>query len=57
MQVYEGQKYKLTLSFPNDYPFRPPTVKASGRRGYCGVQNVTSALVALKPRLTLATPL
>ena len=27
-QVYEGLKYKLTLQFPNDYPFRPPTVKA-----------------------------
>lgn len=33
LQVYEGQKYKLTLSFPNDYPFRAPTVKVSRSAG------------------------
>ncbi|KAK3205213.1 hypothetical protein Dsin_019259 [Dipteronia sinensis] len=25
--VFEGTEYKLSLSFPNDYPFNPPTVK------------------------------
>ncbi|XP_072983328.1 ubiquitin-conjugating enzyme E2 20-like [Typha latifolia] len=25
--VYEGMIYKLSLSFPNDYPFKPPKVK------------------------------
>ena len=25
--VYEGQKYKLSLSFPPGYPFTAPTVK------------------------------
>ncbi|KAK9078737.1 hypothetical protein SSX86_002794 [Deinandra increscens subsp. villosa] len=25
--VFEGTEYKLTLSFPNDYPFKPPKVK------------------------------
>mmetsp|Transcript_12527 Transcript_12527/g.43499 ORF Transcript_12527/g.43499 Transcript_12527/m.43499 type:complete len:370 (+) Transcript_12527:970-2079(+) len=25
--VYEGLKYKLSLQFPSDYPFKPPTVK------------------------------
>jgi ubiquitin-conjugating enzyme E2 C len=25
--VYEGLAYKLTLKFPPDYPFKPPTVK------------------------------
>jgi len=25
--VYEGLKYKLNLAFPNDYPFKAPTVK------------------------------
>ena len=27
MQVYEGLSYKLTLSFPSDYPYCAPTVK------------------------------
>ena len=27
MQVYEGLTYKLSLSFPSDYPFTAPTVK------------------------------
>lgn len=26
-QVYEGLKYKLSLSFPSDYPFSAPTVR------------------------------
>ena len=26
-QVYEGLTYKLSLAFPNDYPFKAPTVK------------------------------
>jgi ubiquitin-conjugating enzyme E2 C len=26
-QVYEGLTYKLSLNFPNDYPFKAPTVK------------------------------
>ncbi|CAH9050541.1 unnamed protein product [Cuscuta europaea] len=25
--VFEGTEYKLTLAFPNEYPFKPPTVK------------------------------
>jgi len=25
--VFEGTEYKLSLSFPNDYPFKPPKVK------------------------------
>ena len=25
--VYEGTTYKLSLIFPNDYPFKPPKVK------------------------------
>ncbi|WOK96023.1 ubiquitin-conjugating enzyme E2 20 [Canna indica] len=25
--VYEGMSYKLSLAFPTDYPFKPPTVK------------------------------
>ena len=25
--VYEGLTYKLSLAFPNDYPFKSPTVK------------------------------
>lgn len=25
--VYEGLTYKLSLSFPKDYPFNPPVVK------------------------------
>ncbi|KAD5960387.1 hypothetical protein E3N88_11859 [Mikania micrantha] len=25
--VFEGTEYKLSLTFPNDYPFKPPTVK------------------------------
>ncbi|XP_004298043.1 PREDICTED: ubiquitin-conjugating enzyme E2 19-like [Fragaria vesca subsp. vesca] len=25
--VFEGTQYRLLLSFPNDYPFKPPTVK------------------------------
>ncbi|TKY71048.1 Ubiquitin-conjugating enzyme E2 19 [Spatholobus suberectus] len=25
--VFEGTEYKLSLSFPNDYPFKPPNVK------------------------------
>ncbi|KAE8667438.1 Ubiquitin-conjugating enzyme E2 C [Hibiscus syriacus] len=25
--VFEGKEYKLSLSFPNDYPFKPPKVK------------------------------
>lgn len=25
--VYEGQKYKLQLEFPNAYPYSPPVVK------------------------------
>ncbi|OIV92636.1 hypothetical protein TanjilG_17987 [Lupinus angustifolius] len=25
--VFEGTVYKLSLSFPNDYPFKPPKVK------------------------------
>ncbi|OIW11123.1 hypothetical protein TanjilG_22930 [Lupinus angustifolius] len=25
--VFEGNEYKLSLSFPNDYPFKPPKVK------------------------------
>ncbi|XP_078443278.1 ubiquitin-conjugating enzyme E2 20-like [Wolffia australiana] len=25
--VYEGTTYKLSLNFPNDYPFKPPKVK------------------------------
>ncbi|KAJ2599077.1 Ubiquitin-conjugating enzyme E2 C [Coemansia sp. RSA 1722] len=25
--VYEGLKYKLSLSFPSDYPFTAPTIK------------------------------
>ncbi|XP_078436029.1 ubiquitin-conjugating enzyme E2 20-like [Wolffia australiana] len=25
--VYEGTEYKLSLSFPNEYPFKPPKVK------------------------------
>lgn len=25
--VFEGTQYKLSLSFPNDYPFKPPKVK------------------------------
>jgi ubiquitin-conjugating enzyme E2 C len=27
IQVYEGLTYKLSLAFPNDYPFKAPTVK------------------------------
>ena len=26
-QVYEGLTYKLSLAFPNDYPFKAPAVK------------------------------
>ncbi len=26
-QVYEGLTYKLSLEFPNGYPYNPPTVK------------------------------
>ena len=26
-QAYEGLTYKLSLAFPNDYPFKAPTVK------------------------------
>lgn len=25
--VFEGKQYKLSLNFPNDYPFKPPCVK------------------------------
>lgn len=25
--VFEGTEYKLSLSFPNEYPFKPPKVK------------------------------
>ncbi|KAH9621633.1 hypothetical protein KSS87_018326, partial [Heliosperma pusillum] len=25
--VFEGTEYKLTLKFPTNYPFKPPTVK------------------------------
>ncbi|XVE78942.1 hypothetical protein DITRI_Ditri14bG0018500 [Diplodiscus trichospermus] len=25
--VFEGTEYKLSLAFPNDYPFKPPKVK------------------------------
>ncbi|KAL8483551.1 hypothetical protein ACS0TY_026293 [Phlomoides rotata] len=25
--VFEGTEYKLSLSFPSDYPFKPPTIK------------------------------
>ena len=25
--VFEGTEYKMSLSFPNDYPFKPPKVK------------------------------
>ncbi|KAF5743766.1 Ubiquitin-conjugating enzyme19 isoform 1 [Tripterygium wilfordii] len=25
--VFEGTEYRLSLSFPNDYPFKPPKVK------------------------------
>lgn len=25
--VFEGTQYRLSLSFPNDYPFKPPKVK------------------------------
>jgi ubiquitin-conjugating enzyme E2 C len=25
--VFEGTEYKLSFSFPNDYPFKPPKVK------------------------------
>lgn len=25
--VFEGTEYKLSLAFPNEYPFKPPTVK------------------------------
>ncbi|KAL4318665.1 hypothetical protein GQ457_18G016200 [Hibiscus cannabinus] len=25
--VFEGKEYKLSLAFPNDYPFKPPKVK------------------------------
>ncbi|THG03890.1 hypothetical protein TEA_029487 [Camellia sinensis var. sinensis] len=25
--VFEGKEYRLSLSFPNDYPFKPPKVK------------------------------
>ena len=25
--VFEGTEYKLSLLFPNDYPFKPPKVK------------------------------
>ena len=25
--VFEGTEYKLSLSFPTDYPFKPPKVK------------------------------
>lgn len=25
--VFDGTEYKLSLSFPSDYPFKPPTVK------------------------------
>ncbi|XP_071736215.1 ubiquitin-conjugating enzyme E2 20-like [Rutidosis leptorrhynchoides] len=25
--VFEGTEYKLSLTFPNDYPFKPPNVK------------------------------
>ncbi|KAL8483550.1 hypothetical protein ACS0TY_026292 [Phlomoides rotata] len=24
--VFEGTEYKLSLSFPSDYPFKPPTI-------------------------------
>ena len=27
LQVYEGLKYKLSLDFPNGYPYNAPTVK------------------------------
>ena len=25
--VFEGTEYRLSLAFPNDYPFKPPKVK------------------------------
>ena len=25
--MFEGTEYKMSLSFPNDYPFKPPKVK------------------------------
>ncbi|KAK1419483.1 hypothetical protein QVD17_28655 [Tagetes erecta] len=43
--VFEGTEYKLSLSFPNDYPFKPPKDKWSS------AYDVRSILISIQSLL------